>query len=897
MFLHLKGAFLFYERQHSNLSITYIRKSTHCMKYFSAFCLLLFAFCFSVAQTPKTYTSSEILMQLKKLNVLGSVLYIAAHPDDENTRLLAYLANEKMYRTGYLSLTRGDGGQNLIGDEQGIDLGLIRTQELLAARRIDGAEQFFSRAYDFGFCKSSEEALATWGHDKILSDVVWVVRKFKPDVIIARFPEDSRAGHGHHAASGILAREAFDAAADPTKFPEQLTQGVSIWQAKRMLWNTFNFGGNSTQNESQFKTDVGMYNPLLGKSYGEIAALSRSQHKSQGFGVPAQRGAMLEYFETIKGEKPVNDLFDGVDAGWQRVPVTDTDKDIRLVIKNLVQNICDSFNHLHTERSLQRLVQLYNVINSLDDSYWKNQKLKELQNVIENCSGLFMEATANTQYAVQGDSLKINLFVNNRLGINVSSVIVNIFDTYNVFNSLPKNTNANLTDTVFITEKEKLTQPYWLENYMDKGSFNVSNQQLIGKAENDPLNVQFKANIEGTDFTFIKPIRYKFTDPVRGEIYQPVNTIPQLTAKVTPALVLNEKGKAVLTVNANKDLDKVSIFRFPSNFHRGIFELGSLKKSEKKSFNQQIRHDKTFEYERDSLGRLVSPPYYLGHDSFSLRRVNSNESEVKPEILKEQIDIVYDHIPTQTYFKTATLTFKPLDVKHNGHSIGYIPGAGDKVPQALEQMGYKVTTLKEADITSDNLKQFNAVITGIRAYNTNDWMGNVYETLMKYVEEGGVLLTQYNTSNFISNVKSKIGPYPFSISRTRVTDETAKVNFLLPDHPALNYPNKITANDFEGWVQERSVYHADKIDSNYQRIISMNDAGENADDGSLIIANYGKGKFVYTGLVFFRELPAGVPGAYRLFANLIAPLNLPRGGTLKVPAVKSSKQNGKKGRK
>src|SRR3984885_13212823 len=223
------------------------------------FYLLLFT-SYSIAasaQTPKTYTSSEILLQLKKLNVLGSILYIAAHPDDENTRLLAYLANEKLYRTGYLSLTRGDGGQNLIGDEQGIDLGLIRTQELLAARRIDGAEQFFSRAYDFGFCKTPEEALKTWGHDKILSDVVWVIRKFKPDVIITRFPEDSRAGHGHHSASSILAREAFDAAADSTKFPEQLKEGVTIWQAKRLLWNTYNFGSNNTQSEDQFKLDCG----------------------------------------------------------------------------------------------------------------------------------------------------------------------------------------------------------------------------------------------------------------------------------------------------------------------------------------------------------------------------------------------------------------------------------------------------------------------------------------------------------------------------------------------------------------------------------------------------------------------------------------------------------------
>ena len=271
-------------------------------KVVTGFLIFNFSFLIVRSQAPKSYTSSEILLQLKKLNVLGSVLYIAAHPDDENTRLLAYLANEKLYRTGYLSLTRGDGGQNLIGDEQAVDLGLIRTQELLAARRIDGAEQFFSRAFDFGYSKNPEEAMRFWGHDKILSDVVWVIRKFRPDVIITRFPTTGEGGHGHHTASAILAGEAFDAAADPTKFPEQLKQGVSVWQAKRILWNTFNFGGANTQSEDQLKLECGDYNPVLGKSYGEIAAASRSQHKSQGFGVPAQRGSVIEYFKTIKGE-------------------------------------------------------------------------------------------------------------------------------------------------------------------------------------------------------------------------------------------------------------------------------------------------------------------------------------------------------------------------------------------------------------------------------------------------------------------------------------------------------------------------------------------------------------------------------------------------------------------
>ncbi len=824
------------------------------MKRIFTLCLLLITYYFPQAQTPKTYTSSEILLQIKKLNVLGSVLYIAAHPDDENTRLLAYLANEKMYRTGYLSLTRGDGGQNLIGDEQGIDLGLIRTQELLAARRIDGAEQFFSRAYDFGFCKSPEEALATWGHDKILSDVVWVIRQFKPDVIIARFPEDSRAGHGHHAASGILAREAFDAAADPTKFPEQLTQGVSVWQAKRMLWNTFNFGGNSTQNESQFKTDVGMYNPLLGKSYGEIAALSRSQHKSQGFGVPAQRGTSLEYFETIKGDKPVNDLFDGVDVSWNRVN--------QKAIEDAVAEIISKYDLQNPVASLKNLLSLYKSIQQLEDSYWKQQKLKELQAVIENCSGLFIEATSNNQYAVQGDSLKITLAANNRLGINAAVINANVFNNPFQLDSLKRNNTISKTIPVFIKGDEKITQPYWLENTMEKGSFNVSNQQLIGKAENDPVSVQFDVNIEGEKFVFTKPIRYKFTDPVKGEVYQPIYVTPAFTIKFFPELDLEknsiEDGK--MSIFSLKDNNTIKIYiKTTTGQVLGIFKELILNKEASQQLNIRASHRSLM---FDSLGNEVQPDYNEA-DHYG------NE---KGASFKEMRTIKYDHIPQIIYFKKSEYTkFVDADIKTAGHSLGYIPGAGDKVPQTLEQMGYKVTILKESDITRDNIKQFDAIITGIRAYNTNDWMSNVYEPLMQYVKEGGVLLTQYNTSNFISNVKSKIGPYPFSISRNRVTDETAKVNFLLPNHPALNYPNKITEKDFEGWVQERSIYHAEKIDSNYQRIFSMHDAGEKDDDGSLIIANYGKGKFVYTGLVFFRELPAGVPGAYRLLANLIAP--------------------------
>jgi LmbE family N-acetylglucosaminyl deacetylase len=818
-------------------------------------CLLLLIFVQATlfAQPQKTYTSSEILQQIKKLNVLGSVLYIAAHPDDENTRLLAYLANEKLVRTGYLSLTRGDGGQNLIGDDQGIDLGLIRTQELLSARRIDGAEQFFSRAYDFGFCKTPEEALKTWGHDKILSDVVWVIRKFRPDVIIARFPEDSRAGHGHHAASGILAREAFDAAADPAKFPEQLQQGVSVWQAKRMLWNTFNFGNTNTQSEDQFKLDAGTYNPLLGKSYGELAALGRSQHKSQGFGVPAQRGEAIEYFVTIKGDKPVNDLLDGVDISWKR---TGAANDIQRTIDSIYQN----YSPEHPENSVAQLVRLYKKIATIKDEFWKEQKQNDIKKLLEYCSGLFMEATAASEYAVEGDSLKINTTINNRMGIALSNAFVNMYDIYHGFDALKKNTNASFGLSVYIRPDQKVSQPYWLENKMDKGSFNITDQQQIGKPENDPLSIVFGATIDGENFKFIKPIRYKYTDPVKGEIYQPVQLIYPVNINSAPSMLIfknddvNVERNIHFTLQANMPVNEQVQFKYNNN-SRSVTVFDSvlhMNRGERKSVDVAINSDAIAKNSKDFYGGKLSSKIFHQDQFYSLHKIN------------------YDHIPEINYNYYDQVPVLKIDLKIAGSLVGYIAGAGDKVPQALEQMGYKVVMLKPADCTVANLKQFDAVITGVRAYNVNEWLSNSYDALMQYVKDGGVLLTQYNTSNTIGPVKAKMSPYPFNISRSRVTDEDATVNFLLPGHPALNYPNKITQKDFEGWVQERSIYNAENIDGNFQRILSMKDPNENEQDGSLIIANYGKGRFVYTGLVFFRELPAAVPGAYRLFANLIA---------------------------
>jgi LmbE family N-acetylglucosaminyl deacetylase len=803
---------------------------------------------FSFSQAPVTWTSSDMYLAIRKLNVLGSVLYLAAHPDDENTRLLAYFSKDKMYRTGYLSLTRGDGGQNLIGDEQGIELGLIRTQELLSARRIDGAEQFFSRAYDFGFTKSPDETFTKWPKEKMLSDVVWVIRKFQPDIIITRFPTTGEGGHGQHTASAILANEAFAAAADPSRFPEQL-KFVKPWQVKRVMWNTFNFGSTNTTSADQFQLDVGGYNPLLGKSYGEIAAISRSNHKSQGFGASASRGESIEFFKTTKGDAPTSDLMDGVDLTWKRVK--DGEK-----ISKMIDKLSSSFDLLHPEQSVPALVDLYKAISSLEDGSWRNQKLKEVQQLIEQCSGLFLDATTAEQFAVQTDSVRINFFLNNRMGVNavLKKVFVDAFDSsMNI--TLAKNKNFAFAKSFVVPASKPITQPYWLEYRMEEGYYNVTDQQKIGQPDVDPAYVaNFKVNIEGQDFNFSRSVKYRFTDPVRGELYEPLAVIPIVTFKdFDPLYVKTDKQQGFeVSFTANKALaipDPPKIFHSLSSKPDTMpLMIGGVSLNKRDVYTESITDQE------------LSPRVY---------KINAVPDSSRGGYIQRTIR--YDHIPYINYFKEALLTVKKFDLKIVGKKIGYIVGAGDKVPEALDQMGYDVTILGDKELSRNNLQQFDAIITGVRAYNTDAWLSNYYDKLMKYVNNGGNLIVQYNTVNFVSNVNQRIGPYNFTIVNRRITDENAEVKILDPNQSVLHFPNEIDQNDFKGWIQERSIYHAANFDkNNFETVFAMHDPGENDDNGSLIIAHYGKGTFVYTGLVFFRELPAGVPGAYRLMANLIA---------------------------
>ena len=817
-------------------------------KIFSLFFTLFFSL-FTFAQSPETYTSSEIFQQIKKLNVLASVLYVGAHPDDENNALLPYFAKEKLYRTAYLSLTRGDGGQNLIGDEQGIELGLIRTEELLAARKVDGAEQYFTRAYEFGFCKNAAEALRIWGKEKILSDVVWVIRKYQPDVIIKRFPPDKRAGHGHHAASSILAQEAFTVAADSTQFPEQFKYGVKPWQAKRILWNTYNFGGNNTTSEDQLKIDIGGYNPLIGKSYGELGGEARTMHKSQGEGRPRRRGESYEYFTTTGGDVAKHDLMDGIVTDWKRIPGGEP-------IETTINTIISNYNIAQPKLSVPALVKLYQAIKALPEGNWRNKKLDEVEQIIIECSALFVEATSSQSHVVQGGSLNINFNLIKREDVDATLRKITVANFDSAFTApLATNLNFNLNKTIPVAGDMKISQPYWLVYPLNGGAFDVRDQTLIGKAQNDPsFEASFVVNIDGEDFTIMRPVQYRYIDPVKGDTYQPIPVLPAIELSYTKDNFISLNGLAVsapmlIKSNIGNSRDYKIVQEYSKNWSN--------------NYPSFTYNSKDTEINKTGI--------------FSSR---SNETNTTEPVNLKTADgaydgytktISYNHIPTITYFPKAQANLVKLDIKIIGKKIGYIIGAGDKVPDALEAMGYDVTYLTESDITDENLKKFDAIITGIRAYNLFEYLSDKNDVLMRYVKNGGNMIVQYMKNNQVGNKNIRVGPYPFRVSSgSRITEEDAKVSFLLPGNPALNYPNKITEKDFDGWIQERSTYQAVQLDPHYENPLGMHDTDEEQSNGSLAIAKYGKGNFVYASLVFFRQLPAGVPGAYRLMANLIA---------------------------
>ena len=809
--------------------------------------LVLLALPLLRAQPVATPNASQIQLALQKLNVLGSVLYVAAHPDDENTAVLAYLANERLLRTAYLSITRGEGGQNLLGKEQDALLGVLRTQELLAARRIDGAEQFFTRAIDFGYSKSAEETMRFWD-EEALADVVWVIRYFKPDVIINRF-SPQQGGHGHHLASAILAEEAFHAAADPERFTEQLVY-VEPWQAKRLLWNTWQPNREKQDGGAApiIEVDLGVYNPLLGQSYMEIAARSRTRHKSQGFGSSARRGSALNYFEHRLGEAAASDLFVGIDLTWNRVPGGKP-------IEKLIAGVIDQFNPSYPSRSISGLLEVYQALQRLPESHWIDHKKQEVAELIRQCAGLWLEAISPAHALTPGDTAAVIVQAINRS--TYPFILDRIYwptDKKSPTLAAPLEDNKPFTyqTTLTIPKDAELSQPFWLKHPLKNGSSQSIPQAWRHRAENphDPaVGVALKAG--GTTLYFSLPVLHRWTDPIRGELYRPLVIVPYVSMEPDRSVYVfaDQKSKEVtITLRANRPAVSGKLtLNLPEGWRSTpqAVDFSLAQKGETKKLRFSL-----IPPAGESTG-IISASADLGfrREGFSIREIN------------------YEHIPVQTVLQQAQSRLVRLDVHRTGHRLGYIMGSGDEIPQALEQIGYQVDLLSDEELATIDLAVYDAIICGIRAFNTRDQLPKLQKRLLDYVHKGGAWLVQHNTRFGIR--PDDIGPYPFTIGRDRIAEEDASMLFINPDHPLLHFPNRITAADFDGWIQERGLYFASPWDDRYQTILAGADQNESVKEGALLYTRYGEGVFIYSGLSFFRQLPAGVPGAYRLFVNLI----------------------------
>ena len=835
---------------------TYIRGQLITMKLRLVIVLALAIFSKGLSQVKPQQNSAEIFHAIKKLNFLGSVLYIAAHPDDENTRLIAHLSNHTHARTAYLSLTRGDGGQNLIGPELRAELGVIRTNELLKARSYDGGLQFFSRANDFGYSKHPDETFEIWNKEEVLKDVVSTIRGFQPDIIINRFDHRSPGRtHGHHTGSAMLSFEAFDLANDVT-FKSHLTS-QSPWQPKKLYFNTsWWFYGSRDNFEKADKTnlislEVGNYYKLLGASNTEIAANSRSQHKSQGFGTMSSRGEYKEYLEIIKTDKNYshNNLFDGIDTSWNRLEGGKQ-------IGDILHDVENTFDFNHPENAVPKLIEAYNLISQLKDGYWKQVKIEEIKSIILQCTGLYIDIYSTENIAIRGDQIPLNIEViaRNKTPLTLKEITLANQKTVTINRKLVTNQNLNFNDTFKVPEKAVFSSPYWLNDKARTGMYHVEDKNLIGKPYNKSfLEASCTFLFEKTPLTFEVPIIHKSKDPIKGEVKEAINVMPEITCALQDdVLILKNKNSKTVTV---------TVRNFGSQ-SKGTVELktpsGWIISPQKIDFKAKSKGETlTFEF------KITAPDFETNGSIHPVVTLDSGKT------YNQKLTIIdYSHIPKQYILSSNSAKLISMNIKSSQETIGYIEGAGDKTAEVLKTLGFNVITLKEEDLTLKKLSTLNSIITGVRAYNTQDFLAYKQDVLNDYVKNGGTIINQYNTS---FNLKTKaISPYALNLSRKRVTNEGAEVKINNPKHRVFNYPNTINNADFENWVQERGLYFPDSWGPEFEAVLTMNDKGETPLQGGLLIAQHGKGHYIYTGLSFFRQLPAGVPGAIKLFTNMLS---------------------------
>lgn len=806
------------------------------------------------AQRDWSMHAGELAHALDRLGRTARVLYVAAHPDDENTRLLTYLANGEHLNVAYLSLTRGGGGQNLIGSEKGPLLDAIRTEELLAARRIDGARQFFTNIRDFGFSKRTEETLSIWGEEAALSDVVWVIRSFQPDLIITRFDE-TPPNHGHHMASSRLAKMAFEAAADPSRFPEHVREGVSPWKAERVLYNVSRWRHREVP-EGALVLDVGGYDPRLGLSFGEVAARSRSEHKSQGFGASGERGKKEEFFIHLAGSRPKEGILEGIPLGWERYG------EAASPYVAAIEAARAKLERDRPEAALPELLRAHEALDALPDEVRVREARQELERVIAAAAGLFVRATAPRAAVAPGDAVEVKLEVIARRPVSVELEEIRFpgGEILEVEEALPENEVRTYEAEVRIPANAPISVPAWLRETPSEGRFHAPSLRDIGRPKDEPaLLTSIVFHFSGRRITLPAPTVFAYTDRVHGERIEEVRIAPPATLTPAREAVLFPHGK---TQRVSFTL-RSSVERLEGSVHLGLPKGWKASPAELPVSLEGIGAERVIHFE------VSAEP---GAEPLEIRpfvRVGGREFAFR----EDRID--YPHIPPFTLVRPVSLRLVPAELEIPAGLVGYLPGAGDTVAEDLAHLGVQVEILDDRALRTGDLGRYQAIVLGVRAHNTRPELRGLKARLMEYVQEGGTLLVQYLVSNWWAPFDDSIGPTEIRIGPGRVTDERAKVSFVDPAHPLLQAPHRITEADFEGWVQERGLYFASEWSEDYQPLFRMADPEEEAQEGSTLVAEHGKGRFVYTGLSFFRQLPAGVPGAYRLFLNLLAPQKEP----------------------
>jgi LmbE family N-acetylglucosaminyl deacetylase len=810
-------------------------------------------------------TGAAILQQLRSFATLGSVLYVAAHPDDENTQAITYLARGRGYRTAYLSLTRGDGGQNLLGPQLGEVLGVARTQELLAARRLDGGRQYFTRAKDFGYSKNSEETLSLWDRQAVLGDIVRVIREFRPDVIITRFSPTPAPTHGHHTASAVLAVEAFRLAADPTAFPEQLRE-LRPWQARRIVHNVglgaaaANPGAgmavagspaNVPDGPGVVKVEVGGRDPVSGESFASIAARSRGMHKTQGFGIgspPLNEGSRIEPFVLLAGDAATQDLLDGVDTTWNRVPGG-------AEIARSIDKVIATFNEHDAAAHVPALLAIRRQLAALPADPVVSDKREQLDRIIQACLGLEVDTVVDRAEVVPGETLKLRHTAVVRSRIPVRWTAVRYPSAHRAINKaveLRPNQPVVREASQVVPASTPPSQPYWLRTEGTAGLFDVDDPSLIGRAENPPVfRLEYVFDVDGQ--TLVLPGEpMPAAEPAKPALRRRLEVIAPVSLRFIAGVQLFAPGAArPVPVELTAARARAA----------GTVHLDAPAGWTVRPASQPFRLAAPGEHARFTF--TVTAPAQLTVASLGASvEINGRRFN------QQRVEIRYDHLPLQLLQPPAHAKAVSLELATRGRHVGYLPGAGDDVAAALQQMGYEVTPLTGADLTPERLRGLDAVVIGIRAFNVRTDLAERLPALFAYVEAGGTVVAQYNT---LDNLREGwLAPFHLRLSRDRVTDEHAPVTILEAEHPVLTTPNRISAADFEGWVQERGLYFPDQWDERFTAILASGDPGETPLKGGLLVARHGKGYLVYTSLAWFRQLPEAVPGAYRLFANLVS---------------------------